>query len=75
MTAPTRSSASMYAVMTEWFGNPVIVLVALAVVGIAWKAPAWYGSVNQGRADWKERADKDRFELKEVPDFTNSIEG
>ena len=51
--------------MASWLETPVIVLVGLGVIGILWKAAAWYGAVNQDRRTLKETADTDRTTFKE----------
>lgn len=58
--------------MAGWFDNPEIVLVALGVIGVLWKAAAWYGAVNQDRKTIKETVVADRSTLKEFMEETRA---
>ncbi len=51
--------------MAEWLNNPVIVLVALAILGLLGKAIYWVAGVDKDRRALKDDAEKDRTEFKE----------
>ena len=52
--------------MNEWLNTPVIVIAALALLGVLWKAAKWKGAVDNDRSSVKAFMEEIRSDIKNI---------